>query len=262
MTRLAVNHWPSAKCAKAFWSQRHAGPYRELLAHTLDWAAPAPGERWLDLGCGGGALTRGLWERGGRRGPLGSVLGVDCAAANETAYARLRGELAPRSGDRVAFLCHDFSTGLAPLADAAFDHAVSGLSISYAEHYDATAGRWTRAAYDCLLGEVCRVLRPGGRFVFSVNVPDPSWATVAWRGLPHLLFARHPLRHLRNGWRMLRYGRWLTRQARAGRFHYLPAAEIADRLGAAGFGRVEHRLSYARQAFVFRAHKGAPPAAG
>jgi hypothetical protein len=61
---------------------------------------------------------------------------------------------------------------------------------------------------------------------------------------------------------MLRYGRWLTRQARAGRFHYLPAADVVTRLSAAGFGPVEYRLSYARQAFVFRARRGTDPAAG
>src|SRR5437868_13597369 len=56
------NYWPDAKCAKAFWSQQEVWPYRRLLAHTLDWAAPAAGERWLDLGCGSGPLTRGLWK--------------------------------------------------------------------------------------------------------------------------------------------------------------------------------------------------------
>src|SRR5687768_15747635 len=95
----ATNYWPSAKCAKAFWTQQHLPPYRELVADTLDWAAPAAGERWLDLGCGGGGLTRGLWEHSG--GAVAEVVGMDCAAANEAAYARLREQLAPRPGSRV-----------------------------------------------------------------------------------------------------------------------------------------------------------------
>jgi SAM-dependent methyltransferase len=256
MTLIAANHWPSSKCAKAFWSQQHAGPYRELLVDTLDWAAPGPGEQWLDLGCGGGALTRGLWERSG--GALASALGVDCAAANGDLYARFGKVLVPPPGDQIRFLCHDFSSGLEPLANDTFDHAVSGLSISYAEHYDAVAGQWTTAAYDRLLAEVFRVLRCGGRFVFSVNVPEPSWSIIALRGLPALIGSGRPLRHLKNGWRMLKYGRWLKREARTGRFHYLPAPVVTAKLEAAGFHRVEHRLSYAGQAFVFRAHKPAP----
>ncbi len=248
---VAVNFWPHAKCAKAFWSQQEAPPYKRLAADTLDWAAPAAGERWLDLGCGGGGLTRGLWERS--RGRVAAVVGVDCAAANESAYRRLRETLTPPPGDRVRFICHDFSGGLGVLPDGGFDHAVSGLSISYAEHYDAAAGAWTTAAYDRLLAEVRRVLRPGGRFVFSVNVPEPSWAAVAWRSLPTMLASRRPLWHMKNSLRMMRYGGWLKREARTGRFLYLPAAEVTAKLAAAGWTGVHHRLSYSRQAFVFSA---------
>src|SRR5581483_9860876 len=165
MPATATNYWPDAKCAKAFWGQHEVPPYRQLRADTLDWAAPGPGEHWLDLGCGGGAITKAIWER--TAGQVAEVVGTDCAAANEAAYARLRETLRPPPGKRVRFVCHDFSDGLGPFADGGFDHVVSGLSISYAESYDAAAGRWTTAAYDRLLAEVVRVLRPGGRFVFS-----------------------------------------------------------------------------------------------
>ena len=255
-----VNHWPSAKCAKAFWGQHDLPPYRELLTDTLDWAGPNPGDRWLDLGCGGGRLSRGLWERSG--GTVAEVVGVDCAAANEDAFERLRQTLNPAPGQRLRFECHDFSGGLGAFPVAAFDHAVSGLSITYAEHYDHAAGRWTTAAYDRLLAEVRRVVRPGGRFVFSVNVPEPSWAAVGWRSLAAIVSGDRPLRRLKGAWRMIRYGRWLKVEARRGRFHYLPAAEVAAKLTAAGWTNVEHRLSYARQAYVFRATNPGRPAAG
>jgi SAM-dependent methyltransferase len=223
------------------------------LEDTLAWADPRPRERWLDLGSGGGALTRAIWDR--TRGAVGVVVGLDCAAANRDSYHRFRETLPPASADRIQFVHHDFSTGLGPLADGSFDHAVSGLSISYAESYDEASGRWTTAAYDRVLAEVRRVIRPGGRFVFSVNVPEPSWARVAWRSLPGMLGRGHVRRTLKRNWRMLWYGRWLKREARAGRFHYLPADEVTRRLTAAGFTSVEHRLSYCDQAFVFRAAK-------
>lgn len=249
----AVNHWADPKCAKAFWSQHELPAFQALVADTLDAAAPAAGERWLDLGCGGGTLTRGLWHRAG--GTLGGVLGIDYAGANAGKYEAFRTEVG--AGDRVAFEQLDFSRGLGAFADGAFDHAVSGLSISYAEHYDAAAGRWTDAAYDCLLGEVWRVLKPGGRFVFSVNVPDPSWWAVGVKSiLGGVRASRKPVRFLKNSLRMMKYGAWLKAEARAGRFHYLPAEVTAGKLTAAGFCRVTHRVSYAGQAFVFRADKG------
>jgi SAM-dependent methyltransferase len=248
-----TNWWPTASCAKAFWSQQEALPYQGLLADTLDWADPGPQERWLDLGCGGGAVSRALWEW--TNGAIGAVVGVDCAAENENAYRQLRETLSPAAADRIQFVHHDFSSGLRIFSDAAFDNAVSGLSISYAESFDEASGRWTTTAYDRLLAEVRRVLKPGGRFVFSVNVPDPSWSRVAWRSWPGFLRSEHFFLSMKRAWRMLRYGRWLKREARAGRFHYLPAAEVIRRLTAAGFSSIAHRLSYCDQAFIFRAIK-------
>jgi ubiquinone/menaquinone biosynthesis C-methylase UbiE len=247
------NFWPDAKCAKAFWSQQELRPYRRLLADTIDWCAPAAGGRWLDLGCGSGPLTAGLWEKS--NGTIAEVVGLDCAAVNEQAYAKLRKTLSPPPGDRVRFACHNFSGGLPHLASNSFDHAVSGLSITYAESYSAAEGRWTTDAYDTILAEVLRVIRPGGRFVFSVNVPEPSWFRVGVGSLVGIFRTTRTLEFLKRSWRMMRYGAWLKREARTGRFHYLPASEVTAKLVAAGFTSIEHRLSYSKQAFIFRAVK-------
>src|SRR5215470_6093405 len=64
---VARNHWPDSACARAFWGQQELPPYRRLLADTTAWLDPRPGERWLDLGCGSGQLTRAIWEKSGGR---------------------------------------------------------------------------------------------------------------------------------------------------------------------------------------------------
>jgi SAM-dependent methyltransferase len=255
MVRLSAarNFWPDQKCAKAFWSQQEVRPYRRLLADTIAWCAPAAGERWLDLGCGSGPLSQALWEKSG--GSIAEVVGLDCAAINDEAYARLRRTLSPPPGDRVRFQCHNFSEGLGVIRDGAFDHAVSGLSISYAESFSETKGWWTDEAYLRILREVHRVIRPGGRFVFSVNVPEPKWWWVGLLSLGNLFHTGRPLLFLKRAMRMMKYGGWLKREARIGRFHYLPASTVTARLKSVGFERIEHRLSYAGQAYVFRAYK-------
>jgi SAM-dependent methyltransferase len=252
----AVNHWPDTACARAFWGQRDLPPYRRLLADTAAWLDPRPGERWLDLGCGGGQLTRALWERSGGR--LAEVVALDCAAANEGSIAKVRSLVVPAPAPGQMWFHHaDFSHGLAAWADGAFDGCVSGLAIQYAESYSEERGCWTMEGYERLLAEVCRVLRPGGRFVFSVNVPEPAWGKVGLYALHGVFRAAHPLRYLKNALRMLRYGAWLKREARRGRFHYLPLPAVCAKLRAAGFVGVEHRLSYAGQAFVFRCRRPA-----
>lgn len=84
----ARSYWPVGKCAKAFWSQQKVRPYRQLLAHIPSTGVLRPQVSWLELGCGGGAITQGIWRQSG--GTLVGVVGVDCAAANEQAYGEIR----------------------------------------------------------------------------------------------------------------------------------------------------------------------------
>ncbi|WP_238537753.1 class I SAM-dependent methyltransferase, partial [Zavarzinella formosa] len=185
-------------------------------------------------------------------GQVAEVVGVDCAAVNVRPYEDLRASLVANP-DRLRFVCHDFSAGLGLFEHGRFDHAVSGLSISYAESWDQERREWTQTAYDRILAEVGRVLRPGGRFVFSVNVPSPSWSRVGLSSARSLITTTGTMRFLKKSWRMIRYGAWLKREARAGRFHYLPHAEVTTKLQAAGFTNIEHRVTYAGQAYLFRA---------
>ncbi len=105
----------------------------------LDWLAPPPGGRWIDVGCGNGAFTECLVQR---VAPL-QVLGVDPAQAQiEHAGQRFAGHAAVRfeRGDAQALPC----------ADAAFDAAVMALVIFFVPDP-------ARA-----VAEMARVVRPGG----------------------------------------------------------------------------------------------------
>ncbi|MFQ3651718.1 MAG: class I SAM-dependent methyltransferase [Gemmataceae bacterium] len=249
-----VNHWFDRRCAKAFWSQRDLPPYKELLEDTVAWLEPQPGQRWLDLGCGSGQLTRRLWLASG--GSLAEVVATDCAVVNERSIARLAAEVEPKPAPGVLrFQQGDFSNGLPDFAANSFDGVVSGLAIQYAQHYSQELGRWTTQAYDHLLAEVCRVLKPGGRFVFSVNVPRPMWLRIAWFGIPGFFRTRRPIKFVKDSLRMLRYGSWLKREAARGRFHYLPADQVTAKLKVGGFSEVEYRMSFSQQAYLFRAVK-------
>lgn len=254
--RSAVNYWPDSKCARAFWGQQELPPYQQLLADTTAWLEPQPGERWLDLGCGCGKLSEALWRQSG--GTLAEVVGLDCAAINAKAFEKLRQtQQPPIPESRLRFVAADFSRGLAAWPSACFDGVVSGLAIQYAESFCERTQVWTTTAYDAVLAEVFRLLRPGGRFIFSVNVPHPSWAWVALCSICGAFRARSLFRYIKKATRMWRYGGWLQREARRGRFHYLPLQTVTDKLTAAGFTNLEHRLSFARQAYLIRCRKPA-----
>jgi ubiquinone/menaquinone biosynthesis C-methylase UbiE len=254
MATVEKNYWLDTACAQAFWDQQLALPYQELLRDTARWLDVRPGARWLDLGCGCGQLTALLWHQSG--GQVGEIVAMDCNAANAAAIEKLKRRLLRgASPDRIRFAVGNFSDGLPQLADQDFDGIVSGLAISYAESRDPATGSYTDAAYDHLLAELCRVLKPQGRLVFSVNVPRVRFWPIFWKSLRQAHRISKPAKALVNALRMQRYGRWLQREAERGRFHYFPIAEIEQRLRWVGFASIQWRLSYARQAYVIAALK-------
>ena len=119
--------------------ERYMGKWSQLAGETfLDWVAPEPGLRWLDVGCGNGAFTEMLVER---CAPA-SVHGID-PSEGQLAYARTRGTSPMaqfRLGDAMAL----------PFADHAFDAAVMPLVIFFVP--DPVRG----------VAEMARVVRPGG----------------------------------------------------------------------------------------------------
>lgn len=247
----SINYWPAEDTAKAFWSQCELPPYQELLADTRAWLDPKPDQTWLDLGCGSGNLTRELWKLS--NGLVRRIHSMDVAAVNERAFAKLRTDL-NASPHQIVFRVGDFSNGLPFLKDASVDGVVSGLALQYAESFDETTG-WTEDAYDRILGEIWRVLKPGCELVFSVNVPQAAWGRVASNAIRGVLGAERPWRYLRRAWRMWTYGSWLTRESNRGRFHYLPWEALEQKLLKQNFIELEHRITYAGQAYLIRGKK-------
>ena len=107
------------------------------------------GKDALEVGCGGGQNAIAFKKRGAAR-----VAGIDLSD-KQIAYARA---LATREGVEVEF--HQGTVeDLGRLADASFDIAFSAFCFQYVRDLDRT------------MREVYRVLRPGGRFAFSMDHP-------------------------------------------------------------------------------------------
>jgi len=134
-----TDSWASGEAYEVYvgrWSRPAA---RDLLA----WLALPPGLRWLDVGCGTGALTEAVLAAMAPR----SVVGVDPSTAHlEHAGRRVldpRAEFRPGSAERL------------PLADGAVDVTISGLVLNFvpdppkavAEMRRVTRLRGTVAAY-------------------------------------------------------------------------------------------------------------------
>jgi SAM-dependent methyltransferase len=130
--------------------ERYMGVWSQLAGSAfLDWIAPKPGLRWLDVGCGNGAFTELLVER---CAPV-SVQGID-PSAEQLGYARAR------LATGVAQF-HRADAMTLPFRDDAFDAAVMPLAIFFVP--DPASG----------VAEMARVVCPGGIVAaYAWDMPD------------------------------------------------------------------------------------------
>jgi len=141
-----------AKQLEVVYATRDLLRRRALVREAL---GAQPGERIVDVGCGPGFYVAELLDEVGAEG---SLTAVD-SSASMLALAAARCE----DHDNVDF--HEADATELPLADASFDAA---LSVQVQEYVEEIATS---------LGEIHRVLRPGGRAV----IWDVDWPTLSMR---------------------------------------------------------------------------------
>jgi len=132
MVQLAKQKWQAQRYAAT------ADFVPALGSAVLEWLAPRPGERILDLGCGNGTLTQKIAAAGA------AVVGVDAAPDMVAAAQNL---------------------GL----DA---RVMPGQGLSFSREFDAVfsnaALHWMHPP-EAVLDGVARALKPGGRFVAEMG---------------------------------------------------------------------------------------------
>lgn len=239
------NPWKQTVWGAVYSAQSLAPPYQEMLGLIRNYIARTiPKGTWLDLGAGSGPITELLLS-----------LGLHVIATDLSPEALVCAKRRVSSDPNATYVVQDVSEPL-PFADDSFDGVTAGLVIQYAE--SGTDNKWTLDGYKRALREVYRVLKPGGYFVWSVNVPDPDFRKIfllSWRQI--FLTWKMPL-ILSAGIALVKQSSWLKECARNGRFHYLPIAEVCQLTCEAGFADIEHQITYADQAWVVSCKKQGP----
>lgn len=185
-----------------------AGVHRLWRRRAIDALAPVDDGRYLDL-CAG-TLDLALATAG--RAPAAEVVGVDFAL-RMLAHGRVKAE------SRPGVRCVAADALATPFPDRVFDGVVIGFGLRNLA--DPVAG----------LGEMVRILAPGGRLVVLEFTTPPNRL---FRSIYHAYF-----HHI-----LPRLGGWLARDESASR--YLPASvarfpeppALADRMRDAGLDRV------------------------
>ena len=144
---------------KAHWEEHYGERDRvwsgRVNVQFADVAADLPPGRALDLGCGEGADSVWLAERGW------NVVAVDIS---ETALGRAREAASSRGvSDRIEFVALDLSDGF---PDGEFD-LISAQFLHSTVRLDRTT----------ILARAARAIRPGGLLVIVDHGSGPPWAS-------------------------------------------------------------------------------------
>jgi SAM-dependent methyltransferase len=138
---------------RAGWDDGRAAPYHDGLGtitsrpipELLDAAAVGPGQRVLDVATGPGYAAALASQRGA------TAVGVDFARDMVELAAGLHPDVEYRQAD----------AGALPFEDATFDAAVANFLMPHVSDLPA------------VVGELARVVRPGGRVALSTWDPEP-----------------------------------------------------------------------------------------
>jgi ubiquinone/menaquinone biosynthesis C-methylase UbiE len=186
--------------------------YKQFLAHTVALIAARNGERILDLGSGPAQFARLLSDQGAQ------VTAVDYSEEMMRAGRRA----ANRRGNPrfpIEFVHADVCQYLKTAASNSFDAVLASLLVSYLDNPAA------------VVGEIFRVLRPGGRLIMSNPVPNPDFSVIFWKS------GWTALRYLFFALQLLRYAAKIKRFEGQGVFHFFSLQETMDLLANAGFPR-------------------------
>jgi len=165
-----IEFWNSA--ATRAWADQYARMDRAVAALTrelLDLAAPQPGERVLDIGCGPGTTVLELAKH---VGPGGHVLGAD---VSQPSVARTRERIAATGLRQAEAVVADAS--VRPFAPDSFDLAFSRFGIMFFSD--------PMAAF----ANVRRAMKPGGRLALAVFRSGSAalWPNAPLEAVRHLL---------------------------------------------------------------------------
>jgi ubiquinone/menaquinone biosynthesis C-methylase UbiE len=236
------------RAAQLFWSRyftvydtlNQARPYQAMIARQIELLDPRPGERALDAGTGSGNLAAALVRRGA------DVTGIDFC---EPAFV-----LARKKAPAAIFQFGDLTQPL-QFPDGSFDLVACSAVLHVLN----------REEQRFAVGELARVLRPGGRMVITAFAEGFNALAVYAESLraertatgltATLGFA---LRYSWNTARVLYYVWRIQRQRRRGTYAYVDEASLRDLVTAAGLTPTAFDRTLARQCVTALARKPAP----
>ncbi len=230
-----------------------ARPYSNLAKAFQKFLDPKPGEAWLDVGCGPLRISELIREKADSDIWV-TAIDVVLKPAREKLY-----ELAKKGKKLPVTLLYLSITDPLPYPDNSFDGIGANLILPYVTDFLGLRGK---EALENVLREMFRILKPGGKLVWSTPIEKVNFNWVFLASLPDMLniyryMADKDFSRLAQGTRILKHALAIQRKGKEGVYTFLPKEELAMLLAQIGFVNPVWEKTFTQQVWVNRVSKPA-----
>jgi len=229
-----------------------AKPYTNLSKSIFKMLEPKENEKWLDVGCGPLRVSELIWKKSD--GKVGSIEAIDIIlkpAQDKLTKLTKQGIYLPIRA-RYASI-----TDSLPYPDNYFDGIGANLVLPYVVDF---VGQKGRDAFEGVLREMFRVLKPGGHMVWTTPVHGVKFFLVFVASLPDMLniyeyIAHKDITRIQQGTRILKHALAIQNKGKSGIYTFLQKNELQALLRKIGFTAFAWERTFAQQTWVNRVYK-------
>jgi len=234
--------------AEIYYHLEDTKPYYDLARSIKELVGPRDKDIWLDVGCGPAKMSKMIWEKS--KGKVRKIIGIDIVLepARET--------LSKLSKNVPFELRYANLAKRLPFPNNFFNGVVANLCLSYVIDFEGEKGE---KAFEAVLREIYRILKPGGHLVWSTPKHNVHFQWNFVHSIPDMLNIKKQITHgiigLSVGMKILKHALEIQKKGKKGIYTFLPKNELENLLFQIGFVSPVWKKTFTRQVWVNRIEK-------
>lgn len=234
--------------AEIYYHLEDTKPYYDLARSIKELVGPRDKDIWLDVGCGPAKMSKMIWEKS--KGKVKKIIGIDIVL--EPARETLS-----KLSKNVPFELRYANLAMRlPFPDNFFNGIVANLCLSYVIDFEGEKGE---KAFESVLREIYRILKPGGHLVWSTPKHNVHFQWNFVHSIPDMLNIKKQITHgiigLSVGMKILKHALEIQKKGKKGIYTFLPKNELENLLFQIGFVSPVWKKTFTRQVWVNRVEK-------